>query len=265
MSDLYRELGVTRSASASEIKSAYRRMARQYHPDMNADPAAARKFASLTEAYHTLIDPEKRSIYDRTGKNPGSASARRAASSAAAAQAARKAYYQARVDRVVNEWLEREREETRWRGQAVYTTVALFISTFVVAMMKPAVFFEEVGMFWKLVLIMMFGAGVWHLGISLKRQLDHYTYRPVMISLMRYKKPQKRFSRSAAWAFIGGGYLLSLSTGILIGMMMENFTAQVFGGESRMESLIFSVLFYPPIVVLIVDLMYRVNQRLDQV
>jgi curved DNA-binding protein CbpA len=264
MSDLYRVLGISRTASASEIKSAYRRLARQYHPDVNSDPTAAQKFAGVTEAYHTLIDPDKRSLYDRTGKNPTSASSRRTASSAAAARAARKAYYQARVDRVVNEWIEREREETRWRGQAVYTTVALFLSTFVVAMTKPASFFEEIHVFWKLILIGLFAAGVWHLGRNLKQQLDHYTYRPVMISLMRYKKPQKPFSRAAAWAFIAGGYLLSLSTGVLIGMLTEDFTAQVFGGESRMESLLFSVLFYPPIVVLIVDLMYRINQRMDQ-
>lgn len=258
MSDLYRVLGVKRTASANEIKSAYRRLARQYHPDVNASPAAASEFARVTEAYHTLSDEQKRAHYDRTGANLSSSGSRRAASAAASARAARRAYYQARADRIVNEWLEREREESKWRGQAVYTTVALFLSTFMVAMVKPSIF-EPLPPVWKIALIALSGIGIWHLGWNLKRQMDHYTYRPVMISLMRYNKPAKPFSRATAWAFIAGGYLLSFGTGLLMGLLMED----VFNSK-REESVLFSVLFYPPIVVLIVDMMYLVSQRFDE-
>lgn len=263
MSDLYRVLGVSRTASTGEIKSAYRRLARKYHPDVNADPSAAQEFARITEAYQTLIDPQRRAYYERTGVTASSttASKQRAASSVAAARAARRAYYQARADRIVNEWLEREREESRWRGQAVYTTVALFLSTFMVAMVKPSIF-ENVNLFWKIAFSTLFAIGVWHMGRSLKQQLDHYTYRPVMISLMRYRKPEERFSRGAALAFIGGGYLLSLCMGMLIGSLMEDLTRDVFGKAT--ESVLFSVLFYPPIVVLIVDLVYKFNQRIEE-
>ncbi len=264
MSDLYRVLGVSRTANTNEIKSAYRRLARKYHPDVNAEPSAAGEFARITEAYQTLIDPQRRAYYDRTGTAASSSAARsrRAASSTAAARAARRAYYQARADRIVNEWLEREREESRWRGQAVYTTVALFLSTFMVAMLKPSIF-GALPVWWQIGLTLLFFIGVWHLGRSIKRQLDHYTYRPVMISLMRYRKPEEQFSRGAALAFIGGGYLLSLATGMLIGVLTEDFTSQIFGAPS-LENLIFGVLFYPPIIVLIVDLMYQVNQRFDE-
>jgi DnaJ domain len=253
MSDLYRALGVNRTASTNEIKSAYRRLARQYHPDVNASPSAASEFARITEAYHTLSDTQKRAHYDRTGTNLSSSGSRRAATAAASA---RRAYYQARADRIVNEWLEREREETKWRGQAVYTTVALFLSTFMVAMIKPSIF-EPLPGLGKFVLVALSVIGIWHLGRNLKRQMDHYTYRPVMISLMRYNKPAKPFSRSAAWAFIAGGYLVSFGMGLLMGLLADF-------NSKREESVLFGVLFYPPIVVLIVDMMYLVNQRFDE-
>src|SRR5690606_39928167 len=58
---------VNRSATADEIKEAYRRLARQYHPDVNKAPDAAEKFKEATEAYEVLSDPEKRAAYDRFG------------------------------------------------------------------------------------------------------------------------------------------------------------------------------------------------------
>jgi len=63
--DLYIVLGVPQGASESEIKRAYRRLARRYHPDINpGDQAAAERFRQILEAYETLIDPARRSRYD---------------------------------------------------------------------------------------------------------------------------------------------------------------------------------------------------------
>lgn len=67
--DYYQIMGVNRDASQEEIKRAYRKLARKYHPDVSSEADAEKHFKELGEAYEVLKDPEKRAAYDQLGKN----------------------------------------------------------------------------------------------------------------------------------------------------------------------------------------------------
>lgn len=67
LKDPYKTLGVQRSASIPEIKNAYKRLAREWHPDKNKSPGAEEKFIEITKAYELLSDPERRRLFDRKG------------------------------------------------------------------------------------------------------------------------------------------------------------------------------------------------------
>lgn len=71
MEDLYNDLGLKKGASEMDIKRAYRKLAAKYHPDVNKDASAEKKFTKISNAYETLSDPKKRAHYDQFGSTEG--------------------------------------------------------------------------------------------------------------------------------------------------------------------------------------------------
>lgn len=271
MVDYYKLLGIKRTATAGEIKSAYRRLARKRHPDVNGGSAqAAREFAMLALAYRTLSDPQERAYYDaqqtriRNGISSSSNPSVIHSDNPHARRMRRVVAAQRRLDKVVDSWIEEGRRETFALQQAVFPTVTLFLSTFFVIMLKPK-FWEGLGWTGRGVLITLSLIGVWHLTSRLRLSLERYTYRPKTIhtSLMEdEEKPDKPFTRLTAYSFLVIAFIASVVVGYVMGehmhyVILDNMPL-FFSHDVRPD-----LLFYPPIAVLIVDTMHSVASKID--
>ena len=276
MTDYYQVLGVKETATASEIKSAYRKLARKHHPDVNrGSEKAARDFALLSLAYHTLIDPQERAFHDQqlSKQRNGNSILE---SDNPHAQRVRNIAAQARWDRVVNQILETDRRENMERQRAVFTTVSLFLSTFLVAMIRPPLWqsFDIIG---RAMLLILFVAGLWHLVKRLVEHFRHYTYKPDSRHYsitQEEEKPSQPYTRFSGYAFLIVGYALSLSLGLMIGWHAQDFFSDLTllfrhhasapGSSVSPSVLIVSdLIFYPPIAVLIIDSVHAVASRID--
>ena len=270
MVDYYKVLKVKRTASAAEIKSAYRRLARERHPDLNrGSEGAAREFALISLAYRTLSDPQERAFHDTQLKRAHSGEFVGGSvfhSNNPHAQRLRRMAVQARFDRRVDQIIAADRRENFLLQQAVFTTVTLFLSTFFVSWFKPH-FWYKLGLVGRAVVVTLCCIGVWHLAVRLKACFEHYTYKPKSIhdSIINADKgqPDKPFTRFTASTFLILGYLLSLAGGLYVGSAMKylaifNDINYIFGQQFRPD-----LLFYPPIAVLIVDTMHHVASKID--
>jgi hypothetical protein len=278
VTNYYKVLGIRKSASKSEIKSAYRKLARVRHPDVNGgSEKAAREFALLSKAYQVLIDPQERAHYDEQLSAQSNSGYSILNSNNVHAQRARNLAVQARWDRIVDEVLERDRQEGRERQRAVFTTVSLFLSTFFVAMIKPHLW-ETFDYFGRAIVLTLFVIGVWHLATRLREYFAHYTYipKPIQDSIMRdEEKPEQPFTRFSAYTFLLVGYALSIGGGLIIGWQSQQFFHgfnQLFSHMQAQSNAIFyssaillipDLVIYPPIAVLIVDSMQALTARMD--
>lgn len=251
MTDLYGVLGVSRRATDAEIKSAYRRLARMHHPDVSKSPAANARFAKISEAYRILSDPQKRAFYD--SGQPVSRHTTFYASRDAEVIA-----YQRKLDRVVDEMIARERQETAARSHAVMVVVTLFVSAFFVAVTKPVII-EDLNAVGRILVVGLSLTGAWYLISSIAAALSRYTYREPssFISVFQHQKHEdKILSRNAALVFLISGYFVSFG----LGYALSRLTL----GRDLNPGTVFGVFLYPPIAVLIIGSFRHIGRFLDK-
>lgn len=276
MTDYYKVLGVRRTASKSEVKSAYRKLARLRHPDLNGgSEGAAREFDLLSKAYRVLIDPQERAYYDHQLSSLASSGGSILSSNNPHARRARDIAMQARWDRVVDEVLERDRQETRERQRAVFTIVSLFLSTFFVAMIRPH-FWANFNYAGRAIILTLFVIGVWHLVTRLREYLQHYTYRRGSVRKTEEEEPEQPYTRFSAYTFLLVGYGISIGGGLILGWHAQGYfdgLSMLFRHAAKGQTDVFfslstlrlvpDLLVYPPIAVLIVDGLQSLTSRMD--
>ncbi len=257
--DYYEVLKVSPDASNAEIKSAYRKLARKKHPDLNqGSHKHSREFAKIAKAYEILSDPRKRANYDSkrlraqfskedTVLNADNPHASRA----------RQMMYEQRYNAIIDRMIEEERQESMALQETIFPIVALFISTGFVAVFKPLIWSNS-NVFGKMILLMLFIIGILHLLKRLHAAFERYTYSSLNIHdslLAEIEEETRPYSRVQAVMFLVIGLLLSLGIGLLIssffGVMTTAMMPRVFAPTLHLE-----FIFYPPIVVLFVDIMH---------
>jgi hypothetical protein len=268
MANYYETLKVSQKASSTEIKSAYRRLARKLHPDKNnGSEETARAFAAIAEAYEVLRNSKERAKYDKqllqAQFNGGANGDSVFASSNMHAKRWRQMIYEHRYNEIINRMIAEERRESMALQKIIFPTVALFVSALVVGIFKPQLFANS-AIIGKIIVITLFIAGVIHLVRRIREAFDKYTYHldELHDSILDGNEPVvKPYSRLAASTFLLVGFLICLGTGILIGSQIQFVSVS-------MPSLFSSHLgpefvFYPPIFVLFVDAVHTFALRID--
>jgi hypothetical protein len=268
MVNYYKVLKVSPKASNAEIKSAYRRLARKLHPDVNGNSQNnTREFAEIAKAYETLGNPKERAAYDQRvlqaeyGNSNGSDSV--FSSDNQHARRWRQMAYERRYNEIIDRMIADERRETIALQKVIFPTVALFLSTCFVAIFKP-MFWTKSELAGKIILLALFVAGIFHLFSRIRAGLERYTYSENLHdSILEETEPeQKPFTRFKAITFLLVGLCLSLGIGLLIGYLFS------FSIDITMPSLFTSrfqpeIVFYPPIAVLLVDLMHSIASHFE--
>jgi hypothetical protein len=253
MEDLYGILGLTNRATPNDIKSAYRRLARKFHPDVSQSPDAQARFVKINEAYQILSDPQRRWMYEQGMY----ADSERTFYASRQAEVIAK---QRSMDRFVDEWISRERQEADQRAHAVMIVVPLFLSTFYVMAAKTTLI-GRMNFLGRVAIIALAIYGLVYLVKNIAIVLARYTYHipPHMTSVFRAEETpaDKSISRTAALCFLVCGYVVSLGLGYVVSKLLPGYV-------SFPTSTLIGAFLYPPIAVLLVGGIRRIAGIIDR-
>ena len=264
----YDILRVSHEASAAEIKSAYRRLARELHPDRNnGSEETALKFAAIAEAYETLGSLRERAKYDRrlaelTASANGNGQV--FTSDNRYSRRWRQMVYEKRYNEIIDRMILEERRESVALQRFIFPLVALFVALLFVGITRPNLFMSQPFGEWTWVLfrigiVALFAVGVLHLIGRMRESLDHLAYDDEAIhdSVLDVSDlPQRHWSRYSLLAIMVLGTFGCLAVGYAIGFGFH-LTSEY--GYLFADGPTLDVVLFPPIFVLLVDAIHTIT------
>jgi len=261
MVNYYETLKVSPKASKTEIKSAYRRLARKLHPDKNnGSEKTATAFAEIAEAYEILGNPKARSAYDmrllsadQLNGNGDSVFA----SGNTHAQRWRQMVYEHRYNEIIDRMIADERAESQALQKFLFPIVALFVATLTVGVVRPNLFLSDyVGTFARIIIVSFCIVGVIHIVGRVREAYERYTYNDDIHEsiLDETELPTRQFSRYSLTGILIVGLSACFAVGLSVGYLfdLKSMTMPyLFSAFPQLD-----VLIYPPIFVLLVDAMH---------
>ena len=261
MVDYYQVLGVKHTASAKEIKAAYKRLASLQHPDLNGGSAeAARAFSQLSHARDILLDPKRRSEYDAQRHAAAGPGAYAAVLKPTGENYLRRTRSDVRIRQNLEKFLVAERKEARALRQAVFPIVAFLFAAFCVALIRPRIW-RYSGWTGRAVILTLVSLGVCHtvlkIWTAIKLLPEDQSGAVVNLPLLG-----KALSGRGALFFIGLAAIGCGLVGTLVGMSLSDLLSiampRFFDQSIRLE-----LLLYPWVMVLFLNACHSVSQRLD--
>lgn len=273
MVNYYDILKVSPKASGTEIKSAYRRLARKLHPDKNnGSEETALKFAAIAEAYEVLGNAKERVNYDRRmvdasyrGSSNGDADSF-FASANPHAKRWRQMAYEKRYNDIIDRMIAEERREAMAFQKVVYPLVALLVSCIMAPALRPSVFGNSY-IIGKIIVISLFIVGIIRIvgrvrdGFERFTQPDDDIHESILDEGERKRKP---YSRLATAGILIGSVLVCTGIGLLIGfnsdlgpLILKDLSYPKFSLGA------IEFVFYPLIITFFVDGIHTVVSKFE--
>ncbi len=271
MVNYYKILKVSPKASTAEIKSAYRRLARKLHPDVNKNSEkASLDFATVAKAYEILSNPQERAVYDTQILKINSNGSIHNTDSVfnsdnLHAQKLRQMAIERRYNEIVDQMMRAELDETLAWQKVIFPMVALFVSTGFVGIFRPTLWTDS-EIFGKLIILTLFTVSILHVSRRIRAGFERYTYDAESLHDTLFEEDEKNtkpYSRLSAIAFLVVGTLISLGIGYVIGYYLE-YSASTPLHPFFSRPLQPEIIFYPPIVVMLVDIMHMFASKFER-
>jgi hypothetical protein len=262
MVNYYKILKVSPEASTAEIKSAYRRLARKLHPDVSKAENAEEDFAIIAKAYEVLSNPDERAYFDKQiAKANGSIHNTDSVfySDNSHAQRLRQMAFERRYNEIFDRMIAEERKESLALQKVIFPTVGLFVSTFAVALFRPS-FWSNSAIPGKIVVVTLFVIGLLRLVKTWQLGFEKFTYKEAQLHESIFDDddaPRKPYSRLSAATFLVVIFAVCLTVGALLGNYLTMFTTAMMP-QTVSTGFKLEFIFYPPIVVLLVEIVHSV-------